>query len=246
MLALPGRLLAAVSWHPPITLLSGLELPGPDLGHMEITEVHQGIRQGEAALQRTAEQLGTTIDALRHLLEKHPAPRGLRAGRQVRAATRMALPKNELGELYLNQRLSLDEIGRRVGASPQTISRLAHEYGISLRKGRRARTIIDRTWLYEQYAIHRRTLNDLAREAGMSATNMNRWAHTHQIPLRGGGGRCHQRNLRAPDEAMAAPRSSVPRYRKNVAGSGSIASPPLLPTPPSALQPLPLTSTQAP
>jgi len=63
-----------VSWHPPITLLSGLELPGPDLGHMEISEVHQGIRQGEATLQRTAEQLGTTIDALRHLLEKPPPP----------------------------------------------------------------------------------------------------------------------------------------------------------------------------
>jgi transposase-like protein len=117
----------------------------------------------------------------------------------------MALPKRELADLYLNQKLSLDEIGRRVGASAQTISRLAHEYGISLRRGRCPRAVVDRVWLYEQYITRRRTLNDLARETGISTASMNRWAHIHQIPLRGGGGPSHQRNLHANDEAMAAP-----------------------------------------
>ena len=128
-----------------------------------------------------------------------------RARGQVRAASRMALPKNELAELYLDQRLSLHEIGRRVGISSQTVSHLAHEYGISLRKGRRPRTVIDRAWLYEQYVTRRRTLNDLARETGMNTANMNRWAHSLGIPIRGGGGPCHQKNLHAIDEAMAAP-----------------------------------------
>jgi hypothetical protein len=63
-----------VSWHPPLTLLSGLELPGPDLDRVQIAEVHRGIRQDHAGLQATAEQLGITIDAVRYLLEKHPAP----------------------------------------------------------------------------------------------------------------------------------------------------------------------------
>jgi AraC-like DNA-binding protein len=194
-----------VSWHPPLTLLSGLELPGPDLSRVEITEVHQVIRQGQATLQETAEQLGTTIGAIRYLLEEHPAPTSPRARGQVRAATRMALPKNELAELYLNQRLSLHEIGRRVGASSQTVSRLAHEYGISPRKGRSPRTVIDRAWLYEQYVTRRRTLNDLACETGMNRTTMNRRAHSLGIPIRGGGGPSHQQNLHALDEAMAAP-----------------------------------------
>ena len=194
-----------VSWHPPVTLLSGLELPGPDLNRVEIAEVHQVTRQGQATLQETAEQAGTTIAAVRYLLEERPAPMEPRARGQVRAASRMALPKNELAELYLDQRLSLHEIGRRVGISSQTVSHLAHEYGISLRKGRRPRTVIDRAWLYEQYVTRRRTLNDLARETGMSTANMNRWAHSLGIPIRGGGGPCHQKNLYAIDEAMAAP-----------------------------------------
>lgn len=92
-----------------------------------------------------------------------------------------------------------------MGVSSQTVSRLAREYGISLRKGRRARTVIDRAWLYEQYVTRRRTLNDLARETGMNRATMNRRAHSLGIPIRGGGGPSHQQNLHALDEAMAAP-----------------------------------------
>lgn len=157
-----------VTWHPPLTLLSDLELPGPYLGQVKIAEVHQIIRQDRATLQATADQLGTTIGALRRVLEENPAPRDPQAAGQVSAATRRALPKSELADRYLNQRLSLNEIARRVGASPPTISHLAHEYGISLRTGRCPRTVIDRAWLYHQYVTRRRTLNDLARETGIS------------------------------------------------------------------------------
>lgn len=117
----------------------------------------------------------------------------------------MALPQHELAELYFNQRLSLHEIGRRVGVSSRTVSRLAREYGISIGKGRRPCMVIDRDWLYEQYVTRRRTLHDLACETGMSQTNMQRWAYSLDIPIRGGGGPSHQRNLHVIDEAMAAP-----------------------------------------
>ncbi|MFF2134330.1 LysR family transcriptional regulator [Streptomyces sp. NPDC058193] len=60
-------------------------------------------------------------------------------------------------------------------------------------------------WLIEQYVHRRRTLPDLAREAGMSTATMARWAHTHSIPLRPRGGASHQTVFRTADEAEALP-----------------------------------------
>jgi hypothetical protein len=193
-----------VSWHPPLTLLSGLELPGLALSRMKSAEVPRVIR-GQAAPRETTGQPGPTIAAVRNLPEEHPAPVSQRHRGPVEAATRMVLPRHELGELYFNQRLSLHEIGRRVGVSSQTVSRLAREYGISLQKGRRRRTAIDRAWLYEQYVTRQRNFRDLGSETGTSATTIKRWAYSFGIPIRGGGGPSHQRNLHIADEALAAP-----------------------------------------
>lgn len=194
-----------VTWHPPLSLLSGLELPGPDPLAVQVTEIHKVIRQGRMTLRATAEQLGTTIGAVRYLLGEHPAPGDQEAAGRVRADTRTALPQRELAELYLSQRLSLKEIGSRVGARPEAISRLAREYGIPLRKGRRPQVSIDRDWLYEQYVTRRRTLRELAREVGVSTTTMQRRADAHRIPLRPSGGPSHQQSLRASEEARTAP-----------------------------------------
>lgn len=178
-----------VTWHPPLTLLSGLQLPGPDPGRIDIAEVHRTIRQGRALPGAAAAELGTTIDTVRYLLEEHPAPRSPRSPGQVRARIRATLDKQEFAELYLNQQLGLNEIGRRVGASTDTVALLAREYGISMRKaGGRPRTAIGRDWLYEQYVTHRRSLTDLARETGMSTSSMHHWARIHSIPLRARGG----------------------------------------------------------
>ncbi|MCQ6552094.1 LysR family transcriptional regulator [Streptomyces sp. C10-9-1] len=85
---------------------------------------------------------------------------------------------------------------------------LAKDYGIPLRVGPKdykRRGTVGRDWLIEQYVHRRRTLPDLAREAGMSTANMARWAHTHNIPLRPRGGASHQTVLRSGDEAEALP-----------------------------------------
>jgi hypothetical protein len=191
-----------VSWHPPLTLLSGLDLPGPDPSRLDIAEVHRSIRQSRARLRATAKQLDTTIDAVRYLLEAHPAPRNRQTNCQVLVCTRAALPKHEFADLYLNQRLGLGEIGRRVRASRRTITGLAREYGIEVRKVRSPRTVIDHAWLYEQYVTHRRTLKDIAGEVGMSRSTMKHWAQVHNIPLRTRGGDRYQPSLR--DKAISA------------------------------------------
>ncbi|GAA2351729.1 hypothetical protein SVIO_002210 [Streptomyces violaceusniger] len=50
---------------------------------------------------------------------------------------------------------------------------------------------VEANWLFEQYVHRRRTLRDLAREKGMSPAHMNRWANTHNIPLRRSLPQCH-------------------------------------------------------
>jgi hypothetical protein len=88
------------------------------------------------------------------------------------------------------------------------LTRLAAEYGITLREGPadyKRKAVIDRDWLYEQYVDRGRTLPDLAREKNMSTANMARWAHHHQIPLRPRGGGSHDSALRTTDQASDLP-----------------------------------------
>jgi DNA-binding Xre family transcriptional regulator len=194
-----------VTWHPPLTLLSGLELPGTDPGGVDIAQLHRLVRQDQCSLEETAARLGTTVDVVRHVLTDTPAPRPPQSPKGL-DATRAVLDRDELIELYHQRRLSLHEIAERVGVSRQTISRLAEDYDITLRAtGRPATFAVDQDWLYEQYVVQRRTLPDLAREAGMSTSNLARWAKTHRIPLRGRGGPSHQANLRAAEIGAAAP-----------------------------------------
>lgn len=85
--------------------------------------------------------------------------------------------------------MSLREIAATIGVSRQTIARLVRDYDIPLREPRQyARQTVDRDWLYDQYVNKRRTLPDIAREAGMSTANMARWAKTYAIPMRRPGG----------------------------------------------------------
>ncbi|MFC0115662.1 LysR family transcriptional regulator [Kibdelosporangium aridum] len=197
-----------VTWQPPLELLSDLDLPGPNPDSIDIRQLHQLIRRhNNNTLSQCAEQLGTTIDVVRHLLERQPAP----PTAQPRTLARTALSKHDLVDLYHRQQLTLHEIGNRIGVSRQTITRLAREYGIQLRPASPLpRVGIDRDWLYEQYVTRRRTLPDLAREAGMSTANMARWAKTHHIPLRPRGGGSHDQVRVTLYQANSVPRVLQP------------------------------------
>ena len=195
-----------VTWHPPLSLLSGLDLPGPDLSLIDVTRLHELVRERAHPVQYAAEVLGTTVDAVRVVLDEHPAPATpltaaqARATGQVRHAARQALTEKEFRRRYGDQHQSLYDIAKQAGFSRQTLTRLAAEYGIALREGPRdykRKGVIDRGWLLEQYVSCGRTLPDLAREKNMSTANMARWAHFHQIPLRPRGGASHDSFLRS-------------------------------------------------
>ena len=197
-----------VIWHPPVSLVSDLDLPGPDPSLIDVSRLHELIQGRRNPAEHAAEVLGTTIDAVRLVLDEHPAPAAplttaqARATGQIRHAARQVLTEKEFRRRYGDQHQSLYEIAKHTGFSRQTLTRLAAEYGITLREGPqdyKRKGVIDRDWLLEQYVNRGRTLPDLAREKNMSTANMARWAHLHQIPLRPRGGASHGSFLRSID-----------------------------------------------
>jgi hypothetical protein len=209
-----------VTWHPPLSLLSDLDLPGPNPSLVDVTRLHELVQRRRHPAQHAAEVLGTTIDVVRLILDEHPAPAApltatqARAVGRVRHVARQVLTEKEFRRRYGDRHQSLYDIAKQTGFSRQTLTRLAAEYGIALRVGPqdyKRRGVIDRDWLLEQYVDRRRTLPDLAREKNMSTANMARWARVHQIPLRARGGASHNSFLRITGEAAGLPAPS-PRH----------------------------------
>jgi hypothetical protein len=203
-----------VTWQPPEGVLDGLDLPGPNPAAVEIPELHRIIAINKIGLGAAAKRLNTSLDTLRHLLEIHPSPKpDPQPGaplptpyNRAYAIAKAALPKKRLADLYEREQMSLRDIAATVDVSRPTISCLARDYGLPIRQpGGRSHTTVDREWLYEQYVNNRRTLPDLAAEAGMSAANMARWAKKHAIPLRSRGGPSHRATLRAQCAIAEAP-----------------------------------------
>ncbi|MDG9728786.1 helix-turn-helix domain-containing protein [Streptomyces sp. DH41] len=203
-----------VTWQPPTVLLAGLTLPGPDPTLVDLPRLHQLVRERQHPVQHAAQVLGTTVEAIRHVLDEHPAPappltkNAARATGRVRQQARQAIPEEHFTQLYLDEHRSLQQIATLTGFSRRVLTDLAKEYGIPLREGPqdyKRRGAIERDWLIEQYVHRRRTLPDLAREKGMSTANMARWAHAHNIPLRARGGASHDAALRAREQATRTP-----------------------------------------
>ncbi|MFJ5119487.1 LysR family transcriptional regulator [Kitasatospora sp. NPDC088548] len=203
-----------VVWQPPTALLAGLSLPGPDPAHVDLPRLHQLVRERQHPVQHAAQVLGTTVEAIRQLLDEHPAPAPpltkstARAAGRVRLQARRELSKETFTRLYPGEHRSLKQIATLTGFSRSVLTGLAREYGIPLCNGPqdyKRRGTVERDWLFEQYVHRRRTLPDLACEKGMSTANMVRWAHTHNIPLRPRGGGSHDAALRVIDQADQMP-----------------------------------------
>jgi len=63
-----------VTWHPPLALLSGLQLPGSAVDAVDIDALHRAIRIRRVSAARAGREFGVTTAAVRYLLERHPAP----------------------------------------------------------------------------------------------------------------------------------------------------------------------------
>ncbi|MCX5377175.1 TniQ family protein [Streptomyces sp. NBC_00091] len=203
-----------VTWQPPLTLLTGIDVPGPDPDQIDVRRLHRLVRQRKNPVQHAAEVFSTSVEAIRLVLDEQPAPArpptktAARATGHIRLKARQEVPKETFTRLYLDEHRSLQQIADLMGFSRPVLTALAKEYGIALRAGPqdyKPRGAIEREWLMEQYVIRRRTLPDIARETGMSTANMARWAHAHKIPLRPRGGGSHDTALRVTEQAARTP-----------------------------------------
>jgi len=203
------------TWYPPDDPLDGLNLPGPDPSAVDVAALHHALRVNDQQLGVAAQQLGTTLDVVRFVLEVHPAapkpavdqsPVSERSPGASYLCAKQVLQPERFVDLYQRQRLSLSEIGATIGVSRQTVSRLARDYAIPLREPKPyVRQTLDRDWLYEQYVAKRRTISDIADEVGMSPASVFRWISTYEIPTRARGGPSHRANLAAQDIAATGP-----------------------------------------
>ncbi|AYM44340.1 LysR family transcriptional regulator [[Mycobacterium] chelonae subsp. gwanakae] len=181
-----------VTYCPPIGLVTGLDLPGADPDDIDIDQLHRLVQKA-LTLTAIAEKLGTSLQAVRHVLSLHPIPEQMRNPATRRSPTiddlARRLPAPQLRQLYHDEGRSALQIATQYGVSRQTVIRLACQYGLEIRPAHRPRThdAIDRDWLYTEYVVNGRTLPDLAAEKGMSTANMARWAKTHDVPLRARG-----------------------------------------------------------
>ena len=213
-----------VTWHPPVRLLNGLDLPGRDPRSINRDVLVALAAPRDLSAHQLAHRLGTDAATVRHLLDAHPAPtlsyaaRVRRRSAPVMDATRSTLTPEQFVELYVNQALSLNEIAHRLGVSRKTIAGFAHAEGIRLRPpGTPSRiSSVDAAWLYEQYVTRRRTLPEIGRMIGMTPVSVAHWARQFGIPLRPRGSASHAAVLH-PTDVSPSVLASVPPILRPVA-----------------------------
>jgi hypothetical protein len=119
------------AWQPPAKILDGLDLPGPDLASVDLSEVHALVRAAGASAAAVARRLGTTTDAIQALLLDHPAPADPAGGAHRRRA-RYDISREQFRDLHHGQGLSFTEIGQLTGYSTTAIRDLARTYSIPM------------------------------------------------------------------------------------------------------------------
>jgi TniQ len=131
-------------WFPERDVTIGSGASGFELAAAHVDEIHHLVAAEGLSLGAIARRTGTTLEIIREVLSCHPAPRqilegALRAVGGRTAQARRALSRDRFQDLYVQQRLSLADIAAEVGVSRQTVTRLAHYYGIEIRAALRPR-----------------------------------------------------------------------------------------------------------
>lgn len=97
--------------------------------------------------------------------------------------------KEELEELYINQRKTAPEIAKIYGYnSSQTISNLLHKYNIKIRNNKESQVNnivnIDTEWLINAYEIENKSLTEIAKIIGCSINTIRRRLIELNIPIK--------------------------------------------------------------
>ncbi|MEV7203484.1 hypothetical protein [Streptomyces griseoluteus] len=94
-----------LTWQPPTDIIDDLDLPGCDLGDVDLHALHYLTRDESLTTAGAARRLGVSYDAVRFVLQEQPAPQ--RSAMWERGATirraRAALPKDTFARLDLEE-----------------------------------------------------------------------------------------------------------------------------------------------
>ncbi|MCA2247592.1 MULTISPECIES: TniQ family protein [Mycobacterium] len=163
-----------VAWSPPLSLVADLDLPGPDVEALNIEVLHQAILAGPRSISGAAEGMGVRPRVVRHLLERSPLPQPVCRGQQRPKKptrldrARLRLPGAELARLHEQKKWSLYAIGKYFGIDSDVVKQLAVEQGIVINLVSVLPKPVDAEWLYREYIVNERTMEDIALEVGIS------------------------------------------------------------------------------
>jgi hypothetical protein len=176
-----------VVWSPPRRrLLHGLKLPGASPSAVVIADLHAALgevtlRQWHGFLPKAARRLQIGLPVARDLLDEHPMPPApLRRRNWVQ--TKEALSDDELRRLYLDDNLSLREIGHRSGIPAARMSERARACGLLIPY--RAPCPIPADVIREHHLNRGKTFAEMSADLGFTPQRIRYWAHKYQMPLR--------------------------------------------------------------
>jgi hypothetical protein len=125
-----------VRWSPPLNLLDGLDLPGTDIRQVDLNQLHHLVRTDRAGTAVAGRRLGVSSFTAHTLLMHHPAPR-LTVDPATRRPVREILTPDLLARYHHDEHLSQTQIDHRIRLVRGTAARLAADYGIPVRGGKK-------------------------------------------------------------------------------------------------------------
>jgi TniQ len=170
-------------WEPPFDWVTGITWPGPDPASISPHDLHELIGAG-LSLQAIAARLRTTTEHIRLTAARQPAPRppGLRG-----STVHPAPPTAEQVRRYAAQGFGLRKIAKLTGCQLSVIRPLLADAGTRPPPAPGgAAASIDPQWLREQYNTSRRSIKDIAAQAGVPADNLAAYALSLGITIRQG------------------------------------------------------------
>lgn len=197
-----------ITWQPPTSILDGLDLPGTYPDSLDVGAVHTAIAEGALSCGAVAELFGTTRDHIRCIHVDHPrpyqepkprtVPNSSRRYREVRSV----LSRSALDQWATRGIRSVRQLSAETGIDRRLIARRLRELDMPILDPRgQARYAIDRDWLYRRYVVDGRTHRQIAAEAHVSQSTIERLTAAYGIPNRPRGGGSRIEAIRARQEA---------------------------------------------
>ncbi|WP_235672942.1 hypothetical protein [Mycolicibacterium hodleri] len=173
-----------VRWSPPLSIVSDLELPGPDLAAVSTSDLHLALNVTSMTIAATARHFGVPSPCIRLLLEQFPLATSARRPPTQLQRLRACLTPQDFAHLHHRDALSIGTIATRFGVHRKAVSVLAREYNIETRVRRaNPRVTIDPAWFRCEYVENHRTITDIANEIGASISAVSRFATRQGIPV---------------------------------------------------------------